>query len=56
MRNEHVDKRVDRVFRPAGLAPADLQHFLDLGRRARARAFTGMARAGLAALKGVARR
>lgn len=50
MRDPHVDRRVDRVFQPSGLAPGDLERFLALGRDMRAKAFSDFARSGITAL------
>lgn len=53
MRDPHVDRRVDRVFQPSGLAPGDIERFLALGRDMRAKAFSDFAQAGIAAVKGL---
>jgi len=53
MNDPHVDRRADRVFRPIGLGSGDLEHYLALGRAARAKAFSGFARSGVAAVKGL---
>ena len=53
MHDPHIDRRADRIFEPANLSREDIDRFMLLGREARAKAFSGFARTGVAAVRGL---